>query len=338
MDYGGKNRRDGTVPPVTAPEGYTVSLRGFDSDEDATEFGHLISVYIGELSRYIDLSGLDGVTIAYDFAEALGELDRGYETSHRLVPTDGCAIGVAMTPVVLRDGKIKSHIVMAAGLAKFLDDAEGQDFSLALHMLAHECAHVEVTSRFDTAFPEFLLSKTHSNPLDTLRWEVILVCWDEYAATSISAKIGEDRSADYEELFLEVLGKTQRDANNSIKDYRIHGKVDQILTEVFAAYGNLMKFACYLIGDMSGRNLALDDLDGTKKALDGHWFESFFYRLWEVCGDIADAYGEWTDIELFEALGTLAESIIADNGVTVIRQEGNKVYVDIPYSPGTMPD
>ena len=338
MDNASEDHLESNQLPETAPEQFQISLRGFDNEDRAKNIGHLLGRCIRELSRYIDLGGLDGVTVAYDYEEALLELDRGYHTSYRLTPTNEEAIGIAMTPSVIRNGRLKSHIVISAGVAELLAASEGENFGLALHALAHECAHVEVTNRFDAAFPDFLLKKTHDNMLDNFRWQVILSCWDEYAASWISAGIGEDRTKDYEETFLQILEKTRPKANQSIKAYRIHGDVDQILTEVFAAYGNLMKFACYHLGNMRGRKLTLDDLPRTKSTLDAHWFESHFHRLGQLCGHIADSYGKWTKRETFEAIGALAETIIAENGVVVTRRAGGDLYVDIPFSTETMPD
>jgi hypothetical protein len=52
--------------PQTAPQHFQVSIRGFDTKEKAEEFGYFIIGYVRELSRYINLSGLDGLTVAFD--------------------------------------------------------------------------------------------------------------------------------------------------------------------------------------------------------------------------------------------------------------------------------
>ncbi|WP_222598066.1 hypothetical protein, partial [Neisseria gonorrhoeae] len=126
------------------------------TEEHARTFGNLVATYVRALSRYIDMSALDGITIAADYAQALLELDRGYETNHKLTPSEGIALGVAMTPAVIRDGKVKSHILFNAGVLLPLEDDENEFFEQALHTLAHECAHVEVTERFNAAFPGIL--------------------------------------------------------------------------------------------------------------------------------------------------------------------------------------
>ena len=105
----------------------------------------------GRLGSVFDLSHLDGVTVAYDYTQALLDLDRGYTTSHPLTPSEGHAIGVAMTPSVIRDGVIKSHVPLSAPYIAPIADGDHPHFQHALHLLAHECAHVEINHKFDAA-------------------------------------------------------------------------------------------------------------------------------------------------------------------------------------------
>jgi hypothetical protein len=100
-----------------------------------------------------------------------------------------------------------------------------------------------------------------------------------------------------------------------------------------------MKFASYHLGNMVGLGLTLDDLPKTKTALEGHWFKPFFDKLKQACADIAANYGKWTDRSSFEALGDLADKIVTDGGVIISghRDDGG-FYVDIPFTPETMPD
>jgi hypothetical protein len=123
--------------PVTTPESFSVNIRGFDTEKHGREFANLIGGYIRELSRHIERSGLDGITVAHDYSQALLELDRGYATSFRLTPSEEFVVGVAMTPSVLRNGTVKSHIVLSAGLALALENPEDEHFMVALHTLAH---------------------------------------------------------------------------------------------------------------------------------------------------------------------------------------------------------
>lgn len=325
-------------PPPSAPENISVSLRGFDTEEHAQTFGNLVATCVRSLSRYIDMSALDGITVAADYAQALLQLDRGYETKHKLTPSEGIALGVAMTPAVIRDGKVKSHILFNAGVLLPLEDEKNEFFEQALHTLAHECAHVEVTERFNVAFPGVLLQSKSPNLHEHCRWEIIKACWDEYAVTQICAPFGQRPTDGYEETFITALGQTRPQANAIIKAYRLHGNLEQVVAEIYGAYGDLMKFACYHLGNLAGLSLALDDVPKSKAALAGHWFAPFFDKLEEVCCNIAADYGKWTDRGAFEALGDLADEIVADGGVTISNHRDHGTFhVDIPFTPETMP-
>lgn len=337
-DLSATQTEDRQNTPPTAPEHFVLHMLGFDTEEHASQLANLIGTYVRELSRYINLAGLDGITIASDYNRALLELDRGYVTSHRLTPSEEeFAVGVAMTPSVIRDGKLKSHIVMGAGIALTLEDPNGENFNMAFHTLAHECAHVEITEVFNTIFPGILLQKVVDNLHDAFRWQVILACWDEYAATRLSAPYGENPTKPYEETFIRVLNLTREKANDLIKAYRLHGDVKRVMAEVYGAYGELLKFAAYHLGNLTGRGLSPSDMPATTSALSGHWFKPHFERLEQVCRAIADDYGKWTNLDRFEALGDLADTVIAEGGMTFRHLAGGQVHVDIPFTPDTMP-
>ena len=317
--------------PTTTPASIQVCVRAFDSVERATEFANLLAEYVRELSRWINLERLDGLTVAHDYAQALLELDRGYETSHRLTPTDEHAVGVAMTPSVIRNGTIKSHIVFNAAFIEPLGDQGSELFTQAVHLLAHECAHVEVTHVFDKAFPGTLLQKPTKHLKENLRCQIITATWDEFAATWISANFGANPIDAYEETFLTVLSFTRDNANNAISAYRHHGDVGRVAAEVYGIYGNLIKFAAYLLGTMHGQGLSKNDLKKTEEALQGHWFGSYFDSLFLLLKELSESYGQWKGQQQFEAIGNLAEEVIAEGGVTITHVVGDQCYVDVPY-------
>jgi hypothetical protein len=246
------------------------------------------------------------------------------------------AVGLAMAPAVIRDGVLKVHIVMHAGLAVGLMDQGSELYQLALHALAHECAHVEVTAKLDAAFPGFVLQHRHSDLHENLRWQSITACWDEYAAACISAPFGQDPTSEYEATFLTVLASARDNANELIKAYRLHGENGRIMGEVYSCYGDLMKFACYHLGNMAGRDLSLEELPETKAALEGHWYKPHFGRLKALCEELAAEYGRWRNTSKFEAIGDLADELVRDGGLTVVHSDDG-LHIDVPFTSETMP-
>lgn len=324
------------LPPVTAPN-FSISFQGIDA-EAANRFGPILGQYVQEISRHVDIRGLDGVTVALDYPAALAQLDRGYETSHVLTPTTEFGVGVAMTPAVMRDGAIKSHIVFNAQYIFVLEDNQHEFWPETLHLLAHECAHVEVTQATDTAFPGMLLRQRYDDMISAFRWQIIDACWDEYAASRISAVFGADRTSSYEETFVVALRETRDRADDHIRQYRLHGDHGKVLADVSGQYGNLMKFASYLIGHLHGAGLERDAAaTNAVAALKGHWFAPHFDRLEDALGTLWQSFGTWQSRDEFDLIGDIAEAVVAEGGVRVTRMGGSELYVDVPFTARTMP-
>ncbi|GEN23969.1 hypothetical protein HCU01_19180 [Halomonas cupida] len=324
--------------PTTVPEQFAITARGaLPSEDEARMLATLIGQVVRQFSRVFDLSQLDGVTVAEDYAQALAELDRGYESNHPLTPSEGAVVGVAMTPSVLRDGMLKSHIVVNAQyLWPLLDDTH-PDFQSALHIVAHECAHVEITGKFEAAIPGVLLRKRFTDIRDRARSDVIIACWDEYAATLLSAGFGEDPTEAYEATLITHMGTARQEANESIKAYRLHSGVEKVYCEVYRAYGNLLKYAAYYLGNLAGHGLELSQRPNFEATLAGHWFEAYFHRLDEACYTIAAQYGTWQDHGVFEVIGDIADDMVAEGGILCTSLQDGGLYLDIPYMPETVP-
>lgn len=319
-----------TQTAQTVPTSFPLKASGFASEKEAMEFGQLAGAYVGEISRTIDLSQLDGITIAYDYSQALLSLDRGYQTSQPLTPSEGATVGIAMTPSVIRDGQIKSHIVLNALYVRPLENSDDQHYRAAFHTVAHECAHVEITHQFDKAFPNVLLQRSYRDMQENFRWQTILACWDEYAATLISAKYGDPPTVGYEDTFLGAVTATGDNVNQLFKEFRIHDDVTRILQEVYEAMGNLLKFAAYHLGNLRGLGVAWTDMPRTVAALEGHWFTSFFLRLQDACSAILANYAQWEDESAFETIGNLVDELVAMAGLHITKTANGGLHVEIP--------
>lgn len=231
MQYDGMVTRE-FPEDLTIPKNLQFSARAFANEASAYELIYKVHSVLSVLSKYIDISNLDGVTIAYDYEEALAELDRGYETSYQLTATKDVAQGVAMAPSVIRDGSIKTHLVLNACALRGIHEELWQEtdcFGQSLHLIAHECAHVEATAAFDKAFPGVLLKKSYLNALESMRWDVILSAWNEYAACRIVGSIGSDPTNDYLDILLGVLRTTRAQCFNMIREYRLHANTEKVV-------------------------------------------------------------------------------------------------------------
>lgn len=175
----------------TAPMSFPVTVRGggFHSEADAKGFATIVATCIRVFGCSLNLTSLDSVTIATedDYTQSLLELDRGVETRSMLSPTkEDHAYGVAMTPTFLRNGTVKSAMFLRTEFILPLNDSDPASYARALHLLYHECAHVEVSMTLDRAFPNFVL-RPIGDFVRSLKWFHLLPCWDEFAACYLSA-------------------------------------------------------------------------------------------------------------------------------------------------------
>lgn len=318
-------------PPPTAPESFGVCVRDWSGEAPAQAVAECAWGFTRELSRYMDLSNLDGLTLGGDYPKALAELDRGYESTIVLAPSNDVGVGIAMTPSVIRDGRLRSHIVLSAGLAAILLDVKHEYFRFALHTLAHECAHVEVTAAFDRCFPNVLLRARRADLQEQCRWDVILACWDEYAACRISAGIGDDPTDGYEQTFIQALQTARENANAAIRAFRRHADHSRIAREVYVEYGRLMKYAGYLLGDLDARDVALENRPLVAAALEGHYFQPYLPRLRDALRNLFETFGAWAEEALFAVIGDIVDDVAGEGGVYMTKSGPGLVNIRVPF-------
>lgn len=318
--------------PPTAPDGFNVCARGVSDEAQANSLARAVGDTVFLLSRRFDLATLDGVTVAYDYAQALAELERGCKSQRVLTATSTDAVGVAMTPSVIRDGKLKSHMVFHAHyVAPLSNDSVSEDVKQAVHLVAHECAHVEISAAFDRAFPELLLRPRAMDCRQILRAQTMLSCWDEYAATLFSARYGADPTADYVEVFAKRLASAPVSAVDAIASYRLHGNVERVYTEVACACSDLLKSAAYVLGSADGLEVDPLRIPEFAAALDGNWLKPFVERLQRACRAIVAEYGRWTNHDSFEVIGDIVDGLVATVGIKHRYLPDGRLHIDIPW-------
>jgi hypothetical protein len=67
-------------PPPSAPETFGVCVRDWNGEATAQQLAECAGGFTRELSRYIDLSNLDGLTLGGDYPKALAECRRAVKS------------------------------------------------------------------------------------------------------------------------------------------------------------------------------------------------------------------------------------------------------------------
>lgn len=325
----------------TIPETLRVNVRDIDP-EIAKVLANRVVAELAHVSSDIDLTNLDGVTIACNYEEALRQLDRGYVTQHVLTPSKDWAFGVAMTPGVLRDGQYKSHIVINAVLVTPLVDdilEIEQSFSLdeSIHTLTHEAAHVEVADVFDQAFPNQLLRRRHTDWFNAMQWNVILGCWEEYAVCRIVGGYRSDPIPRYSETFLDVLKRAEDAANQAVYDYRTASNLDETIGLVCHQYSTLMKSYAYLLGAIDGVHQDLVNYPLVQQAVETSYFCESAQTIGKTLRRLYELYGKWPDQSMFWEIAAEFEAFLDRQGMTIERLDDQQIYVHFPLTPKTTP-
>lgn len=326
------------APLETAPESISVSLRGFAEPDQATRFGNLIADIVRSMSKYIDLTQLDGITVAYDYDEALAQVDRGFDARRPLRRTaDGYNVGVAMAPAVLRNGVVKAHLVFFAPAVLPLEDQSSPGFRDALYLVAHECAHVEDLRHRDACFPGTILQREIVDCEEAILDPAARVLWEEYAACRASAVFGEEQGAVLEESFASVLPTARGRVNAAILSYRVHADIERVLHEAGSPLCEPLRLAAYLLGHLDGRDQDMDTVPRARDLLVGSQYESFVERLHGVLRGLWSRRGLWSSPAEFDPLKDIVRELFADGGMILQRRPDGSLYVAIPFTTETTP-
>jgi hypothetical protein len=311
----------------TAPANIPFHLKGFADEKTATDLANRTATYIKFIGTRMNLEDLDGVTVAYDYAQALTEIDRGYETSHVLTASTEIAHGVAMAPGVFRDGVLKTHLAFNANVLMHLMDGEGEGFSQVYYQLAHECGHVHDRTAFDVAIPG-LLQRPYNFGSDLARIQFGLGwgSWCEYVATRLSASFYPEQVAHFEETFFTALDGLDDRVEAAMDAFKGDGDGWKCFNAVTGEYDRFLTFTSYLLGHVNGLGGDIDPAPKFKEFLQsGNWLAKHVINLGKLLEEIWNKYGEWKSFEEFNGIGELVLLLAATNDVH-LRADGLSIH------------
>jgi len=317
-----------------------VSVHGIQNHYGAECLGQGMIALVREIGRYIDISTLDGITIAVDFDAALRELDRGIEGLRQEERTnDEGLIGVGKAVAVKRGGEIKTHIVLFADpvcvLALAEDERNMEDFRVALAIVAHECAHVEENAARERQFPGILLDQTPAGYVRLLERQFAEAFWCEYAVCRISARLARNEGQRFRVNLTSRLNDARTHAREAIRSYRFHGDVERVLQEVGGAVLEPLRMASYLFGHLDGTSDEKCDVAAELQAAD----PIFVAAIGELVSQMRLLWNrryEWEAHDDMLVLGRTAFALIRVCGVHAIAQPDGRAYISVPFTADTM--
>jgi hypothetical protein len=331
------------LPPTTVPAAASVTVKGFDNADAATSLGQTVAGVVSTVGSFIDLSRLDGVTVAVDYDAALAELDRGMDGLRPLSRSNSEEMqGVAMSPAVMRNGEVRTHLVFAADMLVPLivdeDLVEPDARSVAIGIIAHECAHVQVTAEKGRAIPEARLGTRIEGYERAVMFQLAEICWDEYAACRLSAPFARTQVQTHAATLTACLETAREQADAAIRSYRLHGDLNVLVGEAGSALCGPMKAAAYLLGGMDAEGLDWADLDEVRSSLVAAGYDELVDRLHDELARLWATREKWEPtLQVFAGLEDVAREVFRSGGVFFRTAGDGGCHIDVPYSARTMP-
>jgi len=273
---------------------------------------------LNEVGQYIDISTLDGVTIAIDYDEALRELDRGVEGLPPETRTnDEVLAGVGKSVVVMRDEN---------------------DFRTAIAIIAHECAHVEENAYREDHFPGVHFRRPSGQFIRDHQQHFAEAWWGEYAVCRMSAGFAVQEEARFRENLALRLTDCRLKVRDAIRSYRLHADVVRVFNEVGSIILEPLRIASYLIGHLDGLNEkdTLSDIVPEVPTEDSALITAI-EQLAEQLRRLWDTRGDWESYDTLVDLGALGFNLLKQFGVHAAPQSDGQAYINVPFTADTFP-
>lgn len=340
-DAGDGKTPEPTLLPSTVPATTTMNLLGLGSDHEWNErFADTLRHVIVECGRLMDLRLLEGVTIGFDYDDALNSVDLGYESSIAKGYTneDGL-VGVGKLLRVRRDDGIKAHIVINAGVLHILAEREHPLFISTANILAHELAHVNVMLWLIEHNPSILLERAEGDWATYVMRDTAHTIWEEYAACRLSALISDDQVTESyaKNVGISLPGAVLR-ARECIKAYRTHGDRGRLLTETLIAIAKPIKMLAYLLGHLDGLDKETE-LKTLAPTCDGDELCAAIPAVHEALRTAWETRHNWNGMHDLDGIVGALQHAMEIAGIQLqLSEEGDGSMIHAPFTAATMPN
>jgi len=318
-------------PPVLAPLEFEMRFRGVANDETAMRIASVLRGIVHELRPMMALDRLDGFTFAEDYEAELFGLVRGFDAPPPISTKEDYGVGVAMSPIIVRDGVVKSRIVarLWIGLGLISENEEHQKASL--HLIINQLAHVSCVQLLDEALPGFYFSPIKDS-LDAFLYPRIAEAWTGYCGSRASAIFDPGSETAYLELVMSALRRAQESIPAARLAYRFDGDLNKLLGVALPAVTALLKHVGNLLGHCDGLRHSPFENKQFETALEiaglRSWIEFFRADL----AFIWDRRGEWRSIDEFLLLNRHVERLLWQFGLFPRKSPDGKIWVHVPLS------
>jgi len=310
----------------SAPQSQSFQVTFFDfcDEETAQKIARQVEFIFTGFSKLLRIDRIDGITFAADYKTALRELDRGFEASRPLEPTEGAhGLSIGMAPPVLRNGILKWRIVTHASVGDALLSDDEEACREAMGIIWGLLAHAAFEQLIDKALPGFLM-----NPLaDT--YEGTLYAYSEGALGAyFSGRLSAAFDPDPLERSADSLATLAHQADEAISKGRESlgrdNDIGALFHEAGTMLGQFLSATARFLGCKDGSDSDSQEMNALRESLDdyglGNWIGLFHTDL----RYLFDRAGRWSSSDellivnrhierLLWAFGILPEHLLSDS-------------------------
>lgn len=325
-----------TKPKSTIPVNLSGTVQGIDNDVAAQKLGQNVMTILRVIGEKIDLSELDGFTVAVDYDHALATNDRGDDSLEKEGRTDTDLLqGVAKASLVRRDGGIKTHLIFSAviiaPLTLELKDVPQEKLSQIVSIIAHECGHVEEHSFRNRVLPDVMLNHKYYGYRELFIGGNSEAIWAEYAACRISAPYCAESEKTFRECFEDHIPNLTERAKQLILEYYVHNDHSKTAKDVSMLMAETFRLAAYLIGhldadDHGSRTSAIAFGEGV---MTDPVLASYLPRLLEVLRSLWNSRENWVSMDEMFEIGELLLDLLSNLGITITAMPDGGAHIHI---------
>jgi hypothetical protein len=317
--------------PPQAPQ-YSIDFFSCADQATADRVAGALYAITGSLVQIMPLDRLDGFTFASDYPAALRNLNRGFAARAPLQPTaEEYGVSISMAPLVVRDGIVKTHIVMRGDIAHALISEDETLSRCALHTVVGQLAYAACDQILDEALPGVLLKKIEDHYYGFL-YSAIHSAWTGYFSSRASAVFDPQAGLAQQELLVSVLKRAQSDIPAARLAYRFHGDIDGLLKIVLPRIADVLRFSGKVLGHYDGLQQSFLDEPALAAALGEmslcDWlvlFDSELSRLW-------DRRGKWASFDEFLMLNRHVERLFWQYQLFPWRTDEGQIRIEAPLA------
>jgi len=323
---------EGMIPPELQEFSYTFWGPGWSDEAATAKLIDEVKGIVAGIARIMPLQRLEGIAFSYDYAGVLAAVDRGVPgvaPPSTVAPEIG--VGIAMTPLVRRDGVVKARVVMTGWLAEALigDDEAAQRF--ALHAFVRQLAIVAHVQIFDTRLPGVLLTPL-TDPLTRRLYPQVSAAIDGYFVARTAASFApDDTLSTHQQLSVEALRRATDLITRQRLIYRFTGKLDELLAVALPCIQRVLEAIGDLLGLADGMERdPLVDAPELAAALQAAGLRDWLTFFRDDLRQMYERLGEWESFDEFLAFSRHVERVAWQFGLVPWRTDEGGVYVKVP--------